>query len=193
MENRFTNRAQKVLALAASSAHQWGHTTISTDHLLFGLFMEGSGIAANVLKLAGITLANLESEMEKTSFRVLGSDQRETLAYSPRCKSAFVAASAFATLMQHNYVGTEHLLLGVLEEPHGISMQLLGNLGIDPKEMKEEVFNLLGYEKPKPKEERSIQEECDSLRGIVEDIKEALHEEDDKEILSKIHQILKDS
>lgn len=195
MENRFTDRAKKVLALAENNARQWGHTLVSTDHLFFGLFMEGSGVAANVLKKAGVTLDRLEAEMEKTSFRLPTNLSREDygpVTYSPRCKTAFVAAHGFAALLQHKYVGTEHLLLGVLEENQGVSMSLLKNLGLDPKTLKDEVFFLLGYEEPKPKQEMSVQEECNYYKGVIKEIEDALHEEDDK-ALSKIRQILKDN
>ena len=197
-DKKLTARASRVLQLAGNKAREWGHTTISTDYLLYGLFAEGSGVAHNVLKANDVTMEKIEAQMQKTTFKGMatGIDLTnpfiEPLSYSPRCRSAFDFASGVAALMKHNVLGTEHLLLGLLEESNGVSMMMLSGLGISPESMKTEIFNLLGHVQPKVKEERTVQEECNYYKGIVDKIKQTLHEADE-DALPKIRDILKDS
>jgi ATP-dependent Clp protease ATP-binding subunit ClpC len=144
MFDRFTDRARKVMQLARSEAMRFNHEYIGTEHILLGLIQEGSGVAANVLKNLGLDLAKIRHEVEKTvqtgqSGAVIGQ-----LPFTPRAKKVLEFAVDEATALGHNYIGTEHLLLGLLRESGGKAAQVLLNLGVRLEEAREEVLELLG-------------------------------------------------
>ncbi len=144
MFERLTDRARKVMALANQEAQRFNHEYIGTEHILLGLVKEGSGVGANVLKNLDIDLRKVRLEVEKL---VKSGPEMVTmgkLPQTPRAKKVLEYAIEEARNLNHNYVGTEHLLLGLLREQDGVAAQVLMNLGVKLEEVREEVLNLLG-------------------------------------------------
>ncbi len=144
MFERFTDRARKVMALANQEAQRFNHEYIGTEHILLGLVKEGSGVGANVLKNLDVDLRKVRLEVEKL---VKAGPEMVTmgkLPQTPRAKKVIEYAIEEARNLNHNYVGTEHLLLGLLREHDGVAAQVLRNLGLKLEEVREEVLNLLG-------------------------------------------------
>ena len=144
MFERFTDRARKVMALANQEAQRFNHDYIGTEHILLGLVKEGSGVGANVLKNLGVDLRKVRLEVEKL---VKSGPEMVTmgkLPQTPRAKRVIEFAIEEARNLNHNYVGTEHLLLGLLREQDGVAAQVLMNLGLKLEDVREEVLNLLG-------------------------------------------------
>jgi ATP-dependent Clp protease ATP-binding subunit ClpC len=144
MFERLTDRARKVMALANQEAQRFNHEYIGTEHILLGLVKEGSGVGANVLKNLGVDLRRVRLEVEKL---VKSGPEMVTmgkLPQTPRAKKVIEYAIEEARNLNHNYVGTEHLLLGLLREHDGVAAQVLMNLGLKLEEVREEVLNLLG-------------------------------------------------
>jgi ATP-dependent Clp protease ATP-binding subunit ClpC len=144
MFERFTDRARKVMALANQEAQRLNHEYIGTEHILLGLVKEGSGVGANVLKNLDVDLRKVRLEVEKL---VKAGPEMVTmgkLPQTPRAKKVIEYAIEEARNLNHNYVGTEHLLLGLLREHDGVAAQVLMNLGLKLEEVREEVLNLLG-------------------------------------------------
>jgi ATP-dependent Clp protease ATP-binding subunit ClpC len=144
MFERFTDRARKVMALANQEAQRFNHEYIGTEHILLGLVKEGSGVGANVLKNLGVDLRKVRLEVEKL---VKSGPEMVTmgkLPQTPRAKRVIEYAIEEARNLNHNYVGTEHLLLGLLREQDGVAAQVLMNLGLKLEDVREEVLNLLG-------------------------------------------------
>ncbi|MBS4021224.1 MAG: ATP-dependent Clp protease ATP-binding subunit [Dethiobacter sp.] len=144
MFGRFTERAQKVLVLAQDEAKRFNHSFVGTEHILLGLVREGEGIAAKVLLALGVELDSIRSEVEKLFGKT---DQRPThqgVNYTPRAKKVIELAIEEGQNLGHNYVGTEHLLLGLIREGEGIAAQVLTNLGADLQRARKSVLGLLG-------------------------------------------------
>jgi ATP-dependent Clp protease ATP-binding subunit ClpC len=144
MFERLTDRARKVMALANQEAQRFNHEYIGTEHILLGLVKEGSGVGANVLKNLNVDLRRVRLEVEKL---VKSGPEMVTmgkLPQTPRAKKVIEYAIEEARALNHNYVGTEHLLLGLLREHDGVAAQVLMNLGLKLEEVREEVLNLLG-------------------------------------------------
>jgi len=144
MFERFTDRARKVMGLANQEAQRLNHEYIGTEHILLGLVKEGSGVGANVLKNLDVDLRKVRLEVEKL---VKAGPEMVTmgkLPQTPRAKKVIEYAIEEARSLNHNYVGTEHLLLGLLREQDGVAAQVLRNLGLKLEEVREEVLNLLG-------------------------------------------------
>jgi ATP-dependent Clp protease ATP-binding subunit ClpC len=144
MFERFTDRARKVMALANQEAQRFNHEYIGTEHVLLGLVKEGSGVGANVLKNLEVDLRKVRLEVERL---VRAGPEMVTmgkLPQTPRAKKVIEYAIEEARNLNHNYVGTEHLLLGLLREHDGVAAQVLMNLSLKLEEVREEVLNLLG-------------------------------------------------
>ncbi|MFQ5806173.1 MAG: ATP-dependent Clp protease ATP-binding subunit [Phycisphaerae bacterium] len=144
MFERFTDRARKVMALANQEAQRFNHDYIGTEHILLGLVKEGSGVGANVLKNLGVDLRKVRLEVEKL---VKSGPEMVTmgkLPQTPRAKRVIEYAIEEARNLNHNYVGTEHLLLGLLREQDGVAAQVMMALGLKLEDVREEVLNLLG-------------------------------------------------
>jgi ATP-dependent Clp protease ATP-binding subunit ClpC len=144
MFERFTDRARKVMALANQEAQRFNHEYIGTEHILLGLVKEGSGVGANVLRNLDVDLRKVRLEVEKL---VKAGPEMVTmgkLPQTPRAKKVIEYAIEEARNLNHNYVGTEHLLLGLLREHDGVAAQVLRNLGLKLEQVREEVLNLLG-------------------------------------------------
>ncbi|MEZ6102558.1 MAG: ATP-dependent Clp protease ATP-binding subunit [Pirellulaceae bacterium] len=145
MYERFTDRARKVMQLANQEAQRFNHEYIGTEHILLGLVKEGSGVAANVLKNLDVDLRKIRLEVEKL---VQSGPEMVTmgkLPQTPRAKKVIEYSMEEARHLNHNYVGTEHILLGLLREQEGVAAQVLMNLGLKLEEVREEVLNLLGH------------------------------------------------
>ncbi|MHB1156615.1 MAG: ATP-dependent Clp protease ATP-binding subunit [Phycisphaerales bacterium] len=144
MFERFTDRARKVMALANQEAQRFNHEYIGTEHILLGLVKEGSGVGANVLKNLDIDLRKVRLEVEKLVKSGPDMVTMGKLPQTPRAKKVIEYAIEEARNLNHNYVGTEHLLLGLLREHDGVAAQVLMNLNLRLEEVREEVLTLLG-------------------------------------------------
>jgi ATP-dependent Clp protease ATP-binding subunit ClpC len=146
--NRFTERARKVILLAKEEARRFSHDYIGTEHILLGLVKEGEGVAAAVLTSLGLEADSIRLEVERLvqagPARVMGND----IPFTPRAKKVIELAMDEARSLGHNYIGTEHLLLGLIREGEGVASQVLLNMGLDLKSVREEVLNLLGSSVP---------------------------------------------
>ncbi|MDP3790861.1 MAG: ATP-dependent Clp protease ATP-binding subunit [Candidatus Omnitrophota bacterium] len=148
MFNRFTERARKVILLAKEEAKRFNHDYIGTEHILLGLVREGEGVAAAVLASFGLTPDKIRIEVEKLvqpgPTTVISGD----LPFTPKAKKVMELATEEARALGHNYIGTEHLLLGLIREGEGVASQVLMNLGLELERVREEVMNLLGSSIP---------------------------------------------
>src|SRR5436853_4838507 len=145
MYERFTDRARKVMQLANQEAQRFNHEYFGTEHLLLGLIKAGSGVAANVLKNLDVDLRKIRLEVEKLVQSGPDMVTMGKLPHTPRAKKVIEYAMEEARNLNHNYVGTEHILLGLLREQEGVAAQVLMNLGLKLEEVSEEVLNLLGH------------------------------------------------
>ncbi|MFH0855549.1 MAG: ATP-dependent Clp protease ATP-binding subunit [Candidatus Omnitrophota bacterium] len=148
MFNRFTERARKVIILAKEEARRFNHDYIGTEHILLGLIREGEGVASTVLQKLGLSLENIRLEVEKLvqpgpTTQIIGD-----IPFTPRAKKSLELAAEEARSLGHNYIGTEHLLLGLIREGEGIASQVLLNLGLDLNSVRNEVMELLGSALP---------------------------------------------
>ncbi|KQS20945.1 ATP-dependent Clp protease ATP-binding subunit ClpC [Exiguobacterium sp. Leaf187] len=142
MFGRFTERAQRVLALAQEEAVRLGHHNIGTEHILLGLVREGDGIAAKALTALGLSSDKIQMEVEALIGR--GQDGATTIHYTPRAKKVIELSMDEARKLGHSYVGTEHLLLGLIREGEGVAARVLNNLGISLSKARQQVLQLLG-------------------------------------------------
>jgi len=142
--DRFTDRARQVIALANAEAQRFNHDCIGTEHILLGLVKEGTGVGANVLKNLDVDLHKVRLEVEKIVRSGPETAALGKLPKTPRAKKVFEYAIDEARNLNHNYVGTEHILLGLLREREGVAAQVLMNLGLKLDEVRAEVLNLLG-------------------------------------------------
>jgi len=144
MFDRFTDRAKKVMSFARQEAMKFNHEYIGTEHILLGLVQEGSGVAANVLKNMNIDLEKIRHEVEKIVKTGPSMVTMGQLPFTPRAKKVLELSMEEASQLSHNYIGTEHLLLGLIRENEGIAAQVLMNLGVKLEEVREEVLEFLG-------------------------------------------------
>jgi ATP-dependent Clp protease ATP-binding subunit ClpA len=148
MFERFTDRARKIMALANQEALRMNHEYIGTEHILLGLVKEGSGVGANALK-------NLDVNFQKIGFEVVklvgirpDLITADKLPQTPRVKAALQYAIEEARKLNHNYIGSEHLLLGLFREQDGVAAQVFRNLGIKLDDVRKEIRDLLGNDHP---------------------------------------------
>jgi ATP-dependent Clp protease ATP-binding subunit ClpA len=142
MFERFTNRARHVVVLAQEEARMLNHGYIGTEHILLGLIQEGQGVAAKALESLGISLETVREQVEETIGR--GQDARPGhLPFTPRAKKVLQLALREALQLGHNYIGTEHILLGLIREDHGVAAQVLMGLGADLSAARQQVLELL--------------------------------------------------
>jgi ATP-dependent Clp protease ATP-binding subunit ClpA len=148
--SRFTDRARKVMQLANREAQRFNHEYIGTEHVLLGLIKEGSGVAATVLKNLGVDPRRVRLEVERIVQHGPGGEQVVTgrLPHTPRAKKVIEYAIEESRGLRHEYVGTEHLLLGLVREQEGVASQVLLNMGLSPDRVREEVLHLLGNTDP---------------------------------------------
>ncbi len=148
--DKFTERAQKVMVYSQEETIRLNHSYIGTEHLLLGLIREGEGIAAQVLKNKGIALEAVRQQIEA----VIGKGQQQVeqvMGYTPRTKTVLELSVEEARSLGHNYIGTEHLLLGLIREGEGIAAQILVGMGFDFDGIRQEIMTLLNDERSKGK------------------------------------------
>ena len=153
MFDRFTDRAKKVMNLARQEAQRFNHEYLGTEHILLGLVQEGSGVAANVLRNMNIDLAKIRTEVEKLVKTGPSMVTMGQLPFTPRAKKVLELSMEEAGNLGHNYIGTEHLLLGLIKENEGIAAKVLTNLGVKLEDVREEVLEFLGAEHGEEEEE----------------------------------------
>ncbi|WP_088816277.1 MULTISPECIES: ATP-dependent Clp protease ATP-binding subunit [Listeria] len=142
MFGRFTQRAQKVLALSQEEAMRLNHNNLGTEHILLGLVREGEGIAAKALYELGISAEKVQQEVEG----LIGQGEKTvtTIQYTPRAKKVIELSMDEARKLGHTYVGTEHILLGLIREGEGVAARVLSNLGVSLNKARQQVLQLLG-------------------------------------------------
>ena len=147
MFERFTEKAIKVIMLAQEEARRLGHNFVGTEQVLLGLIGEGTGIAAKTLKSMGVNLKDARVEVEKIIGRGSGFVAVE-IPFTPRAKRVLELSWDEARQLGHNYIGTEHILLGLIREGEGVAARVLDNLGIDLNKIRSNVVKMLGDSKP---------------------------------------------
>jgi ATP-dependent Clp protease ATP-binding subunit ClpC len=148
MQDRFTERVRKVMYLAREEAGRLHHDYIGTEHLLLGIIREGEGIAATVLNNLGLDLDTIRQSIENMVPTSGGTLTIGEIPFTPRAKRVLELSVEEARLFGHNYVGTEHLLLGLIREGEGVAARVLMELGADRKRVREETLKLLGGSAP---------------------------------------------
>jgi ATP-dependent Clp protease ATP-binding subunit ClpC len=143
MMNNFTPRAQQVLALARKEADRFNHNYVGTEHLLLGLIKLGQGVAVNVLQKMGLDLETVRSEVEKQVGSGPETKMVGNIPYTPRVKKVLALAGKEAKSLNHSYVGTEHILLGLLREGEGVAARVLKNLEVDIERTRNEILREL--------------------------------------------------
>ncbi len=141
----FTERARRSVVLAQEEAQRLGNNYIGTEHLLLGIISEGESVAAKVLENLSISLDKVRNEVEAIVGKGGTSTQQE-MVFTPRAKRVIELAFEEARALSHNYIGTEHLLLGLVREGEGVAARVLANLGVDPTKIRNEITKLLGVE-----------------------------------------------
>jgi ATP-dependent Clp protease ATP-binding subunit ClpC len=145
MYERFTDRSRRVMGLAREEAQRLNHEYIGTEHFLLGLIAEGDGVAAHVLKSLGVDLPKVRDEVERFVQRGPQNIKKRKVPETPRAKKVIEYAMEEARNLNHHYIGTEHILLGLLREQEGIATMALLHLGLKLEEVRKEVLNLLGH------------------------------------------------
>ncbi|HEX2740084.1 MAG TPA: Clp protease N-terminal domain-containing protein, partial [Rubrobacter sp.] len=143
MFERFTERARKVVVLAQDEARHFNHNYIGTEHLLLGLLREDEGVAAQALSSLNVSLDEVREQVES----IVGYGEEGTGAqapFTPRSKKVLELALREALQLGHNYIGTEHILLGLVRESEGVAARVLSNLDVDPDKVRREVVRRLG-------------------------------------------------
>ncbi|MFE3617967.1 Clp protease N-terminal domain-containing protein, partial [Streptomyces anulatus] len=152
MFERFTDRARRVVVLAQEEARMLNHNYIGTEHILLGLIHEGEGVAAKSLESLGISLEGVRSQVEE----IIGQGQQAPsghIPFTPRAKKVLELSLREALQLGHNYIGTEHILLGLIREGEGVAAQVLVKLGADLNRVRQQVIQLLsGYQGKEPVE-----------------------------------------
>jgi ATP-dependent Clp protease ATP-binding subunit ClpC len=173
MFGRFTERAQKVLALAQEEAHRLGHHNIGTEHILLGLISEGEGIAAKALGALDLATDKIQEEVEGLIGK--GETKQQTIHYTPRAKKVIELSMDEARKLGHSYVGTEHILLGLIREGEGVAARVLNNLGISLNKARQQVLQLLGSNEntsSSHQNRRSANANTPTLDGLARDLTE---------------------
>jgi len=153
MNDRFTQRVRKVLFLARDEAGRMQHDYIGTEHLLLGIIREGEGIAARVLQRLGIDFTQIQQAIEEVITPQSGTITIGEIPFTPRAKRVLEISIDEARIHNHNYVGTEHLLLALIKEGEGVASRVLAELGADHERVRREILKMLGsVERPKEKE-----------------------------------------
>ena len=150
MFERFTDRARRVVVLAQEEAKMLNHNYIGTEHILLGLIHEGEGVAAKALESLGISLDAVREQVQD----IIGQGQQQPtghIPFTPRAKKVLELSLREALQLGHNYIGTEHILLGLIREGEGVAAQVLVKLGADLNKVRQQVIQLLnGYQSKEP-------------------------------------------
>jgi len=166
----FTERARRSIVLAQEEAQRLGNNYIGTEHLLLGIISEGESVAAKVLENLGVNLQKVRGEVEAIVGKGSQTTQQE-MVFTPRAKRVIELAFEEARALAHNYIGTEHLLLGLVREGEGVAARVLSNLGVDPSKIRSEITKLLGVETAvAPQKERTKTPTLDSYGRDLTDL-----------------------
>ncbi|MDT7714695.1 MAG: ATP-dependent Clp protease ATP-binding subunit ClpC [Pseudonocardiales bacterium] len=169
MFERFTDRARRVVVLAQEEARMLNHNYIGTEHILLGLIHEGEGVAAKALESLGIALEGVRQQVEE----IIGQGQQAPsghIPFTPRAKKVLELSLREALQLGHNYIGTEHILLGLIREGEGVAAQVLVKLGADLNRVRQQVLQLLsGYQGKEPAESGSGRGEGTPSSSLVLD------------------------
>src|SRR5205809_3509381 len=182
--NNFTPRAQQVLALARKEADRFNHNYVGTEHLLLGIIKLGQGVAVSVLNRLNLDLETVRMEVEKQVGT--GPDQKMigNIPYTPRVKKVLALAAKEAKNLNHTYVGTEHILLGLLREGDGVAARVLKNLDVDIEQTRQEILKELdpnfaaqeegghGESSEKPQGEKKGEIKTPALKAFGRDLTE---------------------
>jgi hypothetical protein len=164
MFERFTDRARRVLVLAQEEARLLGHNFIGTEHILLGLLQEGEGVAAKALEAVAVSQEEVRRKIKET-VGPSGSKTTGSPPFTPRAKTVLELALREALRLMHNYIGTEHILLGLVREGEGVGAQVLTSLGVDLNRVSQKVIQLLSDHHPPPGSGQG--EEHESRRPLV--------------------------
>ena len=161
---RFTDRARRAVVLAQHEARLLNHSYIGTEHLLLGLLREGDGVAANTLESLGVSREAVRGQVEEIIGRGLGPPPSH-IPFTPRAKKVLELSLREALALGHNYIGTEHLLLGLLCEGHGVAAQVLVRLGADHDRVRDRALDMLTGRmgRPGPEGEQAAEVEVEAL------------------------------
>jgi ATP-dependent Clp protease ATP-binding subunit ClpC len=170
MHDKFTERVRKVIYLAREEAARLQHDYIGTEHLLLGVIREGEGIAATVLNNLGVDLDHIRQAVENMVSSSGGTMTIGEIPFTPRAKRVLELAVEEARSLGHNYVGTEHLLLGLIREGEGVAAKVLLELGVDRKRVREETLKLLGGTPSNAQAEREERAETPALNQFGRDL-----------------------
>jgi ATP-dependent Clp protease ATP-binding subunit ClpC len=143
MFERFTDRARRVVVLAQEEARMLNHNYIGTEHILLALIREGGGVAAQALEPLGITEEAARQQVEEIVGRGQQDPPRGHIPFTPRAKKILQLSLREAIALGHGYIGTEHILLGLVREGEGVAIQVLNGLGIDPNRVRQQVIQLV--------------------------------------------------
>src|SRR3954447_19364547 len=155
MFERFTDRARRVVVLAQEEARMLSHNYIGTEHILLGLIREGDGVAAKALESLGISLESVREKVEETIGPASPGKVGSQNPFTPRAKKVLELSLREALQLGHNYIGTEHMLLGLVREGDGVAAQLLSKLGVQRDAVRQQVIQLLaGHPDRDPTEPR---------------------------------------
>ncbi|HPD17313.1 MAG TPA: ATP-dependent Clp protease ATP-binding subunit [Planctomycetota bacterium] len=196
MFDRFTERARKVMSFARLEAQRFHHDYVGTEHILLALVKEGTGVASVVLKKMGVELKEIRAEIEKVVER--GPEPvppNQQLPYTPRAKRVLELALEEARSLGHHYIGTEHLLLGLLREQEGIAAQVLVNLGLKLEEVRDEIHNFLGSDvqgapdAPRQNSARKSKSDTPALDSFGRDLTELAREGKLDPVIGRKHEL----
>jgi ATP-dependent Clp protease ATP-binding subunit ClpC len=165
MMNNFTPRAQQVLALARKEADRFNHNYVGTEHLLLGLIKLGQGVAVNVLQKLGLDLETVRMEVEKQVGTGPETKMVGNIPYTPRVKKVLALAGKEAKALNHSYVGTEHILLGLLREGEGVAARVLKSLDVDIERARNEILKELDPNFTPPEQEQEQGGEGEGRQG----------------------------
>src|SRR5260370_127416 len=178
MMNDFTPRAQQVLALASKEAERFKHNYVGTEHLLLGLIKLGQGVAVNVLQKMGLDLEIVRKEVEKHVGPPPETKMIGNIPYTPRVKKVLALAGKEAQALHHSYVGTEHILLGLLREGEGVAARVLKSLEVDIERTRNEILKELDpnftptESEQEPREPANRDVKTPPLRAFARDLTE---------------------
>jgi ATP-dependent Clp protease ATP-binding subunit ClpC len=176
MHDKFTERVRKVIYLAREEAARLQHDYIGTEHLLLGVIREGEGIAATVLNNLGVDLDHIRQAVENMVSSSGGTMTIGEIPFTPRAKRVLELAVDEARSLGHNYVGTEHLLLGLIREGEGVAAKVLLELGVDRKRVREETLKLLGGSPTQQGQDREERTETPALNQFGRDLTQLARE-----------------
>ncbi|MEZ6020924.1 MAG: ATP-dependent Clp protease ATP-binding subunit [Planctomycetota bacterium] len=199
MFDRFTDRAKKVMNFARQEAQRFNHEYLGTEHILLGLIKEGEGVAAHVLKNMGIDMTKIRMEIEKIVKTGPSMVSMGQLPFTQMAKKVLELSMEEASSLSHNYIGTEHLLLGLIKENEGIAAQVLTNLGVKLDDVREEVLDFLGADSVDEADDTSMAEEgsapsnskskTPALDSFGRDLTELAREDKLDSVIGRAHEI----